>query len=87
MKLQQDKFRTEMELKQNALIMEDKLQILSTERRNVEMIILKAAITLQRFARGFITRIKVKRVYALQMQFERARLDDALSQMQAIIAE
>jgi len=33
-----------------------------------------------------ITRIKVRRVYHLQMQFEKARLDDALAQMQAIVA-
>ena len=29
----------------------------------------------------------MRRVYHLQMQFEKARLDDALAQMQAIIAE
>ena len=29
----------------------------------------------------------MRRVYHLQMEFERARLDDALAQMQAMIAE
>ena len=44
-------------------------------------------MTIQRHARGFITRLKVRKVYHLQMEFEKARLDDALAQMQAIIAE
>jgi len=44
-------------------------------------------VTIQRYTRGFITRLKVRRVYHLQMEFERARLDDALAQMQAMIAE
>ena len=68
-----------MELKQNALFMQQKMQNLADERRNVENIILKATVTIQRFARGFITRLKVRRVYALQMEFEKARLDDALA--------
>jgi len=76
-----------MELRQNSNLMENKLQNLSNERSNVEKIILNAAVTIQRFGRGFITRIKVRHVYHLQMEFERARLDDALAQMQEIIAE
>ena len=51
------------------------------------MLIIQAAITIQRFARGFITRLKVRKVYKLQMEFEKARLDDALAQMQAMIEE
>ena len=35
---------------------------LAEERRNIQMIILQAAITIQRVARGFITRIKVRKV-------------------------
>jgi len=66
--------------------MQEKIVALSEERKNVHMLILRAAVTIQRFARGFITRLKVRRVYRLQMEFERARLDDALAQMQAIIA-
>ena len=34
-----------------------------------------------------ITRKKVHRVYHLQMEFEKAKLDDALAQMQAMIAQ
>ena len=34
-----------------------------------------------------ITRKKVHRVYHLQMEFEKAKLDDALAQMQAMIAK
>ena len=74
-------------MRQNEGMMEDRIRTLADERKNVERIILKATITIQRYARGFITRLKVRRVYRLQMEFERARLDDALAQMQAMIAE
>ena len=86
-KLQADKIRTEMELRENAGLMQDKIQTLADERSNIEKLILKATITIQRFARGMITRMKVHRVYHLQMEFEKAKLDDALAQMQAIIAQ
>jgi hypothetical protein len=66
--------------------MQDKIVTLAEERKNVERLILRSTITIQRFARGFITRIKVRKVYHLQMEFEKARLDDALAQMQAMIA-
>lgn len=65
--------------------MQDKIITLAEERKNIEKLILKSTITIQRFARGFITRIKVRKVYHLQMEFEKARLDDALAQMQAMI--
>ena len=68
-------------------MMEQKIQNLAVERKNVENLILRATVTIQRFARGFITRLKVKRVYRLQMEFEKARLDDAIAQMQAMISE
>ena len=51
------------------------------------MIILRATITIQRFARGMITRLKVKRVQNLQMEYEKAKLDDALAQMLACVGE
>lgn len=86
-KLQEDRIRTEMELAQNAGMMEQRIKTLADERKNVERLILKATITIQRYARGFITRLKVRKVYHLQMEFEKARLDDALAQMQAMIAE
>ena len=80
-KLQEEKQRTEMELRQNEAVMQTKISSLAEERLNVERLILKATVTIQRFARGFITRLKVKKVQELQMRFERARLDDALAQM------
>lgn len=45
-KLQQDKLRTEMELRANAGLMQDKIQALASERQNVERLILKATITI-----------------------------------------
>lgn len=68
-----------MELRKNADMMEQKIQNLAVERNNVHNLIVRATITIQRFARGFITRLKVKRVYKLQMEFEKARLDDAIA--------
>jgi hypothetical protein len=41
----------------------------------VEAIIIRAIVTIQRWARGWITRRKVKQVQELQMEFERAKLD------------
>lgn len=76
----------EFEMQQNESLMQEKVTNLAEERRNIQMLILKATITIQRHARGFITRMKVRKVYHLQMEFEKARLDDALAQMQAMIA-
>ena len=78
-KLQEDKLRTEMELRKNANAIEDKIRSLAEERKQFEKLIVKSTITIQRFARGFITRLKVRKVYHLQMEFEKARLDDALA--------
>jgi hypothetical protein len=45
------------------------------------MAILKATICIQRHARGFITRLKVKKVVEMQENFERLRLQEALDSM------
>lgn len=80
-KLQAERQQMEAEMHQNESFMQDKIITLAEERKNIEKLILKSTITIQRHARGFITRIKVRKVYHLQMEFERARLDDALAQM------
>jgi hypothetical protein len=54
------------------------------------MIILKSIICIQRHARGFITRLKVKKVVEMQENFEKMRLQEALNSMCAqvnIVAE
>ena len=57
------------------------MEKMERERREVEMKILNATINIQRGARGFITRLKVRRVQELQTQFEKARLNEVLAQM------
>ena len=74
-----------MEMRQNELMMEQKIRGLMTEKQRAERIILNSAVTIQRHARGFITRLKIKKVQNLHMMYEKARLDDALDQMQSMI--
>ena len=45
-KLHQEKLRTEMELRENADLMQDRIQTLADERSNIEKLILKATITI-----------------------------------------
>ena len=45
-KLQADKIRTEMELRENAGFMQERIQTLADERSNIEKLILKATITI-----------------------------------------
>ena len=59
-KLKEERERTERELAQNQVLMEQKVQSLVDERQQVERLILGSTITIQRFARGFITRLKLK---------------------------
>jgi hypothetical protein len=47
--------------------------------------ITESAITIQRHARGFITRLKVKQVKRLAEDFERAKLKELLGSMQATV--
>ena len=59
--MKEEKEKTERELAQNDMIMQQKVQSLVDERQYVERLILSSTITIQRFARGFITRLKVKK--------------------------
>ena len=52
-----------------------------------ERAIIDATITIQRFARGFITRIKVRSVQLLAAQLERAHLNEMLGSMQATVKD
>ena len=79
--MKEEKERTERELAQNQMVMEQKVQSLVDERQHVERLILSSTITIQRFARGFITRLKLKKFQNLQIELEKARLDDVLSAM------
>ena len=77
----------ERELEYNNMMMQQKVQSLVDERQFVERLIVSSTITIQRFARGFITRLKLKKFQNLQMELERAKLDDALNEMQALISQ
>ena len=61
--------------------MKSRLDKLAAERARVEQIIMKAVITIQRYAKGWITRRKLKQVEELTRQFERAKLDEVMAQM------
>lgn len=65
--------------------MQQKLQRLQNERSQVEAIIIRAVVTIQKCVKGWITRRKVKQVQELQRMFERAKLDEVMAQMQAQI--
>ena len=60
---------------------------LEEQRRKAERAIVKAAVTIQRHTRGFITRIKVKQVQIFAAEFERARLNEMLGSMQASVKD
>ena len=83
--LKEQKERTERELAQNQLMMSQRVQSIESERAEVEKLILKSTVTIQRLARGFITRLKLRKFKNLEMELERARLDEALSAMQVQI--
>ena len=59
--MREEQARTERELAQNQMLMEQKVQTLVDERQLVERLILSSTITIQRFAKGFITRLKLKK--------------------------
>ena len=84
-KLKEEKERTEREMMENQRLMEDKIKGLLSERQKAERAILGATITIQRFARGWITRMKIRKVQEMQVMYEKARLDEQLNDLQSMI--
>jgi hypothetical protein len=65
--------------------MQRRLEEYESERNMVQIMLTKAAITMQRYARGFITRLKLRKFQEMQDAYEKAKLADMLNEMSSSV--
>lgn len=65
--------------------MQHRMMELETQRRAMVELLEKSVVKIQKVARGFITRLKIKNVQRWKEDFERARLHEMLGSMQATV--
>jgi hypothetical protein len=82
MKLQREKEELEAQMKQNDRVIQKRMEKLHEERKQMEDKILKSSITIQRYARGFIQRLKYAKLAEEATEKERGKLQSALADMQ-----
>lgn len=85
MKLQREKELLEKQMQQNEKFINNRMQKLHQERKLMEEKIVKASVVIQRHARGFIQRLRFKKMEDDNMREEKVKLNNVLNDMQAQI--
>lgn len=73
-RLKQQKFMTQQRMLENQAAMQNRMLELETQRRAMAELLEMSAVKIQKVARGFITRTKIKNVQRWKEDFERAKL-------------
>eukprot|EP00347_Sterkiella_histriomuscorum_P006696 403351785 len=81
LKLQREKEELENQMKTNERAIQNRMQKLHQERMQMEQHITKASIVMQRYARGFITRLRYKKMQEEQIKAEKEKLNNVDDQI------
>ncbi|CDW86827.1 UNKNOWN [Stylonychia lemnae] len=84
-KLQREKDELEKQMQNNEKAIQNRMQKLHQERRLMEEKIIKASIVIQRFARGFIARLRFKNLQDNQIIEQKAKLANVLDELKVQI--
>jgi hypothetical protein len=78
MKLQREKDELERQMQLNERNIQNRMQKLHNERKMMEDKIVKASVVIQRYARGFIQRLRYKRMQEEDRDREKMKLNNML---------